>query len=127
VELSIWGTSSIDALGDGLASSTLRLRRLILGDVAGSGVAEVIAARHANLRELALLGCDVGDDGARAAAALPLRSLTLARCGIHDDGALAIASSPALERLVLLDLRNNKIGDRATAALRERFGGRLFL
>jgi hypothetical protein len=120
----------VEGAARALEASALPLRQLTFGQVLGRGDAEQIAACFPTLRELTLSGCDAGDAGARAIAARPwpLRTLGMPGCRVGDEGALAIAGSPALEGAIRINLRNNPmIGERAIAALRERFGRRIEL
>jgi hypothetical protein len=86
--------------------------------------------------------CAVGDDGLRALAACPqltgLASLTLVgppardfhtsyRSWIGDAGANALAASPYLSGLKVLNLRAHAMSAGAAAALRRRFGDRVYL
>lgn len=67
------------------------------------------------LTSLGLVGFDIGDEGARALAALTnLTALYLAFNEIGDEGARAIA---ALTNLTSLHLYNNQIGDEGARAL----------
>jgi hypothetical protein len=53
--------------------------------------------------------------------------LNLRTNGISGEGATALANSPHLANLRRLDLSANNIGQKAAAALRERFGTRVAL
>jgi uncharacterized protein (TIGR02996 family) len=56
-----------------------------------------------------------------------LKRLSFPAAGIGPNGARALASSPHLANLELLDLRTNSALGRAKAALRKRFGKRVWI
>jgi hypothetical protein len=74
----------------------------------------------------------LGENGVGALAASPrlagLRWLGLERVEVGDAGAQALAKSPHLERLEVLDLRDNgELRPQTLEALRQRFGVRVHL
>jgi uncharacterized protein (TIGR02996 family) len=84
------------------------------------------------LRNLDLSANRFGDKDVMALAASPrlagLQTLQLAICGLGPRAADALADSPHLANLAALDLRRNpRLGPRAEARLRERFGERVLL
>jgi hypothetical protein len=105
-----------------------------LGPVAVKLVAESGAAR--GLRVLNLSNNPVGDAGAAALAnsrsLSGLLELDLANAELTDAGAVALAESPYLGNLLRLNLAmhgpgNRPLGEKARAALRERFEKRVAL
>ncbi len=105
------------------------LRELVLWDAHVETAGAVAIARSPGLAALEAvdLGANpIGDDGAVAIAAMPaLRSLGLADADVGEAGALAIAAREG--ELDRIDLRANRIGPRAAARLRERYGDRVHL
>jgi uncharacterized protein (TIGR02996 family) len=125
--------------GDGVAAFAAspcceRLRSLDLGNNRRLGWGQVrqLAAspRLAGLERLSLAHSRLVDDDLgwlRSEWRLTgLRELLLTRCRLNERAALALAGCPGLERLALLDVRENALGAGA-AALTERFGDRVRL
>jgi uncharacterized protein (TIGR02996 family) len=113
-----------------LASARLlRLRQVKAGPEGAAALAR--CSDLAGLIDLDLNDNRIGDAGAEALAASPylkgLHRLSLRECRIQGRGGLALARSPHLDGLLSLGLYGNKLGKRAEAALRERFGDRVSL
>jgi uncharacterized protein (TIGR02996 family) len=96
----------------------------------GGAVALAGSAAIAGLLRLGLRGNGLTDRGALALADSPycarLRRLDLSSNLIGDEGALALARSPHLHPLLHLNVAGARISPATEAALRERFGARLF-
>jgi len=106
-------------------------------DASGCGIGDVRAALLASSPVLAtakvlnLRNNKFGTAAARAiAASQHLRNLSrldLSGNRIGTAGAMALAASQNLERLSHLDLSGNRIGPSGLRALRDAFGGRVYL
>jgi uncharacterized protein (TIGR02996 family) len=64
---------------------------------------------------------------ANSASVRSLRRLFLVGCGVGNAGARALADSPNLDKLDILDLKYNPLSDAARTRLRRRFGRRVLL
>jgi len=86
-----------------------------------AAIRSMLAGRYwANLRELTLWACELGDAEARAlakAAPTQLRVLNLSMNSIGPRGIAALAASPILNRLEVLELSDSPIGDRGIESL----------
>jgi uncharacterized protein (TIGR02996 family) len=117
------GATRLDAL------TTLDLSHNQLG---ASAVRALVEARPAALRKLWLYGNPIGDAGIIALAETPwvqqLEELNVTSTGMTEAGAEVLLRSPHLERVLRLscDLQKPALEKTTIAALRERFGARLW-
>jgi len=122
------GPDGLRALFAGVPSGRLRKLNVASNTVGDAGVESLCAQPHmSNLTHLNLADNGVANRGAVAIAGAEhletLEHLTLSGNAITNDGASALAGSPHLTSLRRLDLSaNRKLGARAVATLRERFG-----
>jgi Leucine Rich repeat len=95
-------------------------------------VRALATARPAALRKLWLYANPIGDEGVIALAEAPwvaqLEELNVTSTGMTEAGAQALLRSPHLERVPRLscELQKPALGKPTLAALRERFGARLW-
>jgi uncharacterized protein (TIGR02996 family) len=133
--LYLWGTGIGDAGLGALAGSRglagLESLRLWGNDITDAGVRKLTRSRAiGRLVNLDLCGNEIADAGAKALAGWPgaagLRVISLATNHVGDAGALALADSPYLGELRRMNLYNNPISETARAALKPRFGDRVW-
>ena len=123
----------LDRIDTGGMAEVWRAQDIVLSrPVAVKALASCSSLR--GLRVLNLTNNLVGDAGAAALASsrslAGLLELDLRDSDVRDAGAMALAESPHLENLLRLDLRNRdhrELSQKASQALRERFGDRVCL
>jgi uncharacterized protein (TIGR02996 family) len=134
--LYLGGTRVGDAAVEHLAQvrGTLPLTHLDLGgcNLSPRGIEALVSSSALQrLHELDLGLCTIGMAGARALANWPaatrLRVLRLGHCDLTDREAKILASSPYLSSLHTLDMMGNPLSDKGRAALKDRFGERVYL
>jgi uncharacterized protein (TIGR02996 family) len=121
------GDKGLQALaGSRILSNVLQLD-LYHNRIGDAGAVALASSPHiGSLRRLALSGNTLGDAGAAALANSPrlagLKRLYLHYNAIGEAGGLALAASPILNAIQDLTVDGERIGHKASKALRKRFG-----